>query len=184
MHDASACPRQRWPPTLDVEAYEAASAAVRDAIGDKLILQATSEAVGMYQPAEQMAMVRGLRPEAVSMAIRELVPDDASERDAAEFFAWLGRENISPQYILYSEDEVRRFMDLRRRSVIPGESRVRPLCVGPLQRGADFRARRSVAVFGRRRRRGHSLGVLRFRPARRGVCFDGDSAGRACQGRI
>lgn len=108
--------------TLDVEAYEAASAAVRDAIGDKLILQATSEAVGMYQPAEQMAMVRGLRPEAVSMAIRELVPDDASERDAAEFFAWLGRENISPQYILYSEDEVRRFMDLRRRSVIPGET--------------------------------------------------------------
>ncbi len=107
--------------TLDTDAYRAATAAVRDAVGDDLIIQVTSEAVGLYLPEEQMAMVHEVRPEAVSMAIRELVPDEAHEAPAADFFAWLLRENIMPQYIVYSADEVARFADLRRRGVIPGD---------------------------------------------------------------
>ena len=59
--------------SIDVGAYRDASEAVRDAVGDGLIIQVTSEAVGRFSPAEQMAMVRSLRPEAVSLAIRELV---------------------------------------------------------------------------------------------------------------
>lgn len=107
--------------TLDVDAYRAAIAAVRGAVGDGLIVQATSEAVGIYGPAEQMAMVRALRPEAVSLAIRELCPDAGSEREAAEFFAFLATERIAPQFILYSAEEVERFADLRRRGVVPGD---------------------------------------------------------------
>jgi len=108
--------------TLDVDTYRDAISAIRREVGDRIIIQATSEAVGIYSAAEQMAMVRDLRPEAVSMAIREIVPDDGGEPEAGRFFEWMDRERILPQYILYSADEVERFVDLRRRGVIPGRS--------------------------------------------------------------
>ena len=108
--------------TIDADAYRAATKAVRDAVGHGLIVQATTESVGLYEPPAQMAMVRDLRPEAVSMMIRELVPDAAGETAAAAFFAWLERERIFAQYILFSADEVIRFADLRRRGIVPGDA--------------------------------------------------------------
>lgn len=106
--------------TLDADAYKAAIAAVRREVGQRIVIQVTSEAVGIYKPDEQMAMVRAVKPEAVSLAVREIVPDDAGEKTAADFLAWIAKENICPQYILYSDDDVRRFADLRARGIVPG----------------------------------------------------------------
>ena len=44
--------------TLDPDAYRSAIAAIRRETGDRLVIQATSEAVGIYAPDQQMAMVR------------------------------------------------------------------------------------------------------------------------------
>lgn len=104
---------------LDAETYRSVTAAVRREAGPDLIIQVTTESVGIYLPGYQMAMVRETRPEACSLALREIVPNARSEREAAAFFAWLAAEGISPQYILYTGDEVRRFADLRARGVIP-----------------------------------------------------------------
>jgi uncharacterized protein (DUF849 family) len=103
---------------LDAEAYRAATAAIRRAAGADLIVQITTESVGIYLPGYQMAMVRDVRPEACSIAIRELVATAAAEREAGAFFAWMAAEGVVPQYILYTADEVRRFADLRARGVI------------------------------------------------------------------
>jgi uncharacterized protein (DUF849 family) len=105
--------------TLDADAYRAAIAAIRGALGDKIVIQATSEAVGIYKPAQQMAMVRDLRPEAVSLGVREIVPDAAHEAEAAQFFDWMRKERILPQFILYSADDLARFDDLVARGVVP-----------------------------------------------------------------
>lgn len=107
--------------TLDGDAYREAIAAIRAEVGDRLIVQATTEAVGVYAPEQQMAMVKDVRPEAVSLALRELIPDATHEKPAAEFFTWLHRERILPQYILFSADEVVWFKDLRRRGIVPGD---------------------------------------------------------------
>ncbi len=107
--------------SLDTDRYRAAIRAVRDEVGDDLVIQVTSEAVGVYQPSQQMEMVRDLRPEAVSLAVRELVPDAASESTAAEFFAWAVQERISLQFILYSPEDLTRFNDLVARGIVPGE---------------------------------------------------------------
>ena len=72
--------------------YRPAVDAVRRAVGLSLVLQLTSEAVGIYAPAEQQAMVRELRPEAVSLALREILPDVASEPAGAGFLVWACRE--------------------------------------------------------------------------------------------
>ncbi len=68
---------------LDPGLYRAATAAVRAAAGPDLVVQITTEAVGRFSPAEQMACVRALTPEAVSIALRELVPDEPAEQDGA-----------------------------------------------------------------------------------------------------
>jgi len=107
--------------SLDVGRYKAAIQAIQDAVGDKLIIQVTTEAVGIYTTDQQMNMVEQLKPEAVSMAVREFVPDAASEKAATEFFLMLDQQNIMAQYILYNADEVARFANLRERGIIPGD---------------------------------------------------------------
>lgn len=106
--------------------YREAIAAIRARVGDRLVIQATTEAVGRYTRQEQMAAVRELRPEAVSLSLRELCPDEAAEAEAATFFAWCRRESIWPQYILYSPDDLSRFEQLRRRGLFAEE---RPSCL-------------------------------------------------------
>ena len=107
--------------SLDVDAYRVATAAVRKAVGDDLIIQVTTEAVGVYSIDQQIAMVQQLKPQAVSLAVRELCPTVEDEVRGARFFAWLEKERVAAQYILYSATDIARFDDLRRRGVIPGE---------------------------------------------------------------
>jgi len=104
---------------LDARAYDEALAAIKGLIDDRLVLQITSEAVGQYSPVEQMAVVRTVRPEAVSLALRELAPDAASEPAFAEFLAWLKREHVAPQIIVYSPEEAVRLAGLIQRGLVP-----------------------------------------------------------------
>jgi uncharacterized protein (DUF849 family) len=106
---------------LDAEIYRDATAAVRREAGDDIIVQVTSESAGRYGPDAQMAMVRELRPEAVSFAVSEIIPGPGHEVAAAAFLAWLVGESILPQFVLYSPAEVERYRDLRSRGIIPGE---------------------------------------------------------------
>ena len=59
--------------------------AVRKAVGDELLVQVTSEAAGVYRAAEQMAMVRELAPEAVSVGLREIAVPEIPESELAAF---------------------------------------------------------------------------------------------------
>ncbi|NYH98827.1 3-keto-5-aminohexanoate cleavage protein [Cupriavidus plantarum] len=113
--------------SLEVEDYAPAVAAVRQAVGQALVIQLTTEAVGIYAPAQQMVVVRALRPEAASVAVRELVPtevsgaEEAAEAEAGAFFHWMRDEGVVAQYILYDADDVRRYAALRARGVIPAD---------------------------------------------------------------
>jgi uncharacterized protein (DUF849 family) len=104
---------------LDAQAYRDATQAIRRAVGNTLVIQITTEAAGRYKRAAQMSVVREVRPEAVSIALREIVPDAAAEAEAQAFLAWLRAESVMPQYILYSPDDVTRYRDLLLRGVIP-----------------------------------------------------------------
>ena len=104
---------------LQAQAYADATRAIRQAVGDALVVQVTTESAKRYAPPAQMQVVRDLRPEAASFAIAELLPDARAEVEAAEFFAWVHREAIMAQYILYSPADVLRFHDLRQRGVLP-----------------------------------------------------------------
>ncbi|MEH6544912.1 MAG: 3-keto-5-aminohexanoate cleavage protein [Sneathiella sp.] len=104
--------------TLDVKRYRDATKAIRDQVGDDIVIQATTEAVGIYSADQQMEMVLELQPEAVSLAIKELVPQGGEEK-ARSFFAEMKSLNIMPQFILYSADDLMRCQTLIADGVIP-----------------------------------------------------------------
>lgn len=105
--------------TLDVQAYRTAIEAIQRNVGGEVVIQVTTEACGVYSADAQMALVRDLKPEAVSVALRELCADEQAESTAAEFYAWMDAEKICAQHILYSPQEVLRFESLRQRGIIP-----------------------------------------------------------------
>ncbi len=104
---------------LDADAYRAAFAAIEGAVGNGLVLQMTSEALGVYAPAAQMAVVEAVRPEAVSLALRELCPTAAEEQPFADFLLRLKAIGTVPQMIVYSAEEFARLTALMRRGLVP-----------------------------------------------------------------
>lgn len=122
--------------TLDVDQYRASIEAVRQAVGNRLVVQVTTESAGSYGAEQQMNMVRELRPEAVSLALNELCPR-GGEAEAGRFFGWLRRESIWPQYILYSAAELKRFDALRSRGIFGEEHPFCLLVLGSYVRKVD-----------------------------------------------
>ncbi|MHA1158668.1 MAG: 3-keto-5-aminohexanoate cleavage protein [Alphaproteobacteria bacterium] len=103
---------------LDADLYREALVAIRGEIGDRMVLQITTEAVGRYQPQEQMAVALEVRPEAVSLALRELCGEAEQERAFATFMGDLRALHIAPQIILYDAADVQRLASLTERDVL------------------------------------------------------------------
>lgn len=104
---------------LDAQAYQDATAAIRRAVGQSLVVQITTEAAQVYEPPAQMAVVRDTRPEAVSIGLRELLKPEVSEAELHSFFSWLLQENIMTQIILYNDEDVAHWQRLRAQGIAP-----------------------------------------------------------------
>ena len=107
--------------SLDAERYRSAINAIRQQVGEELIIQITTEAVGIYSREQQIQTVAQVRPEAVSLAIREISPSGVDEKVSAEFFSFLQRERIAPQYILYDKEDILHFKNLLARGIVPDD---------------------------------------------------------------
>jgi uncharacterized protein (DUF849 family) len=95
--------------SLDAGRYRDAIAAIEEEVGGELLLQITTEAVGMYSVAEQVDVVKSVVPAAASVAFREIKSE--GEDRAAAFFAWASEAEVAIQHILYSADELTCFAD-------------------------------------------------------------------------
>ena len=105
--------------SLDVEGYRTALRAVRAAVGEAMVLQITSEAAGRYRAAEQMAMVRAVRSEAVSIGLRELDQPEIGDGGLGRFFGELAQQRVMTQVILYDVADLRRWQALRTAGTVP-----------------------------------------------------------------
>ena len=104
---------------LDPEVYRATIGRICQQVGDRLVLQITSESIGRYSPAEQRAAVLKTNPEAVSLALRELAPEEADEKDFCDFLRKLKQMRIWPQIILYTPAEAERLGAMLKQGLIP-----------------------------------------------------------------
>lgn len=136
---------------LDAGLYREASDAVRRAAGADFVVQITTEAVGRFSPAEQADVVRQVRPEAVSIAVKEMIPDASAEAAARDLYAWALAGGIAVQHIVYSPDELEWTLDLIRRGVLPGERYSLMFPLGRYAAGQESHPAEIVPLIGRLR---------------------------------
>jgi len=108
--------------SLDARRYRDALRAIRDRIQDRLVVQVTTESCDTYTPQQQMELVRELRPEAVSVALRELLPHPELIKDVRDFSTWSRANGVMVQCILHTPDDASRYSELRNRGVLGDES--------------------------------------------------------------
>jgi uncharacterized protein (DUF849 family) len=106
--------------SLDPDIYKDVLSAVREVVGQDMVLQMTTEAGGIFDRETQMAAARAVRPEAISLALREIAPDQRHDGELAEFLGWMRKEGIAPQVILYDRGDLIRLLDLARLGTIDG----------------------------------------------------------------
>ncbi len=78
-----------------------------------MLIQVTSEAVGIYTPAQQVECIKAVNPQMASMALREISSDFTEPEYARQFFEWCLDNDVHIQHIVYSAEELQRFLDYR-----------------------------------------------------------------------
>lgn len=89
---------------LDAGLYRELLAEMAITVPDMLV-QITTEAVGMYSPDQQRTLVHDVMPNAVSVSLREMLADGATKA-TQEFYHWAHASDISVQHILYDEADI------------------------------------------------------------------------------
>ncbi|MEE9588021.1 MAG: 3-keto-5-aminohexanoate cleavage protein [Hyphomicrobiaceae bacterium] len=92
---------------------------IEHATNGDLIVQATTETVGRYTPSDIIKLTKELQPEAISIALSELVPGAKEEAEAQKFLTWLDNADVWLQLILYTGDDVHRLWALQEKGVVP-----------------------------------------------------------------
>lgn len=111
---------------LDAGMYRELITELASSVPDMLV-QITTEAVGVYNSDQQRELVRSVMPKFVSIALKEII-DGTDENTVRKFFAWTKESNISVQHILYTSHELQKFIEFVARGVIP-EQQVEALFV-------------------------------------------------------
>ena len=104
---------------LDADRYRRLLERLQKVVPD-MYLQVTSEAAGIYEAPEQQAMVQALKPQYVSVAMREMVRNPNDWAQATHFYSWADNNNVNIQHILYSTDELKSFLSAIAAGSIPG----------------------------------------------------------------
>ncbi len=107
--------------TLDHAVYAPVLRELEAAVGDKMLLQVSSEGAGRYHSGEQLEEMKRLAPHCLSCGLREIINDQHDYAAGNAFFSDLHREGVLVQYILYSPAEVEWYETLCAEGVIPGK---------------------------------------------------------------
>ena len=95
-----------------------------------MLVQVTSEAVGRYTPEQQTAVVRAVHPRMASMGLREITGQFTHTDIARAFFAWCDDNAVHLQHILFSREDLQRFLAYREQGIIPQTQRCLMLVLG------------------------------------------------------
>ncbi|MEM1376023.1 MAG: 3-keto-5-aminohexanoate cleavage protein [Pseudomonadota bacterium] len=109
---------------LDARRYLSLISALRRRCGDALITQITTEAVDRYAPSQQRALVREVKPEAVSIALRELFSKSDEQHENYEFLQWAYEKHIAIQWIIYDQAELKLIAAMINAGVVPRDAQL------------------------------------------------------------
>ena len=88
-----------------------------------MLIQMTTEAVGIYTPDQQVECVKTVLPEMASVALKEITTNFTKLEFARDFYHWAVEAGIHIQHILYSAEDLARFRQLKDNGIIPLDHR-------------------------------------------------------------
>ncbi len=88
-----------------------------------MLVQITSEAVGIYTPEQQIECIQAVKPEMASMVLREISSNFEQPEYAQRFFEWCDNNRVHIQHILFSAEDFEHFLDYREHGIIPAGHR-------------------------------------------------------------
>ena len=104
-----------------------------------MLVQITSEAVGVYSPAQQVDCIQRVTPQMASMGLREISSNFEQPGPARQFFEWCDDNRVHIQHILFSAKDLEHFLDYRERGIIPAGRRCVLFVLG--RYNADFQSK-------------------------------------------
>lgn len=108
--------------TLDHAIYAPVLRDLKMAVGDRMLLQVSSESAGRYQPADQIDQMKRLAPHCLSLGLGEIIGKRKDYSAGHTFLSELHQAGVLVQYILYSPAEVEWYEKLCVEGVIPGKA--------------------------------------------------------------
>lgn len=130
---------------LDAKRYQTLLNRLKEAVPD-MYLQVTSEAAGIYTAHEQQAIMRALKPQYVSVAMREMVRDTGDWTQASKFYTWANDNQVSVQHILYSPSELENFLNAVSVGYIVGQHHLLQFVLGNYE-GSSVSDPRDISSF-------------------------------------
>ena len=85
----------------------------------EMLVQMTTESVGRYAPSQQADSVYSVKPEMISMAVREMAPENSDLALAQRFYHWTQDNQVHVQHIVFDSDDLERLFSLQSQGVIP-----------------------------------------------------------------
>lgn len=116
--------------SLNVSQYSELLALAAKKLGADFPVQVTTEAFGKYEASEQMDLIKQLRPQFASVAVREIVRQPEDEIAASQFYEWCSKEHIGIQHILYSDTDLKQFLEFKNRGIIPANNQAVIMVLG------------------------------------------------------
>jgi 3-keto-5-aminohexanoate cleavage enzyme len=107
---------------LDAGLYRELIAEMKHRAPDMLV-QITTETVGVYTPVQQVDCVQAVVPEMASVALKEMTSNFTDLAFAKRFYAWTIEAGVHIQHILFSDEELIQFLKLKQNGVIPASHR-------------------------------------------------------------
>lgn len=102
---------------LDTGLYAELLAELARVVPD-MAVQVTTESQGHYAPAEMRAVMDGLQPDGVSVAVREMLADGESAA-VRDFYGQMTDRGIAVQHILFDTNDAARLCRLIRAGFLP-----------------------------------------------------------------
>jgi len=107
---------------LDAGLYQELIAEMQRRAPDMLV-QITTEATGVYTPAQQVACIQTVVPEIASVCLKEITSNFSQLDFARRFYHWSSEAGVHIQHILFSGEELSQFVKLKNSGVIPSSHR-------------------------------------------------------------
>ena len=115
--------------TIDAMRYRNLLDKLEPQVSD-MYLQVTSESAGIYDAPQQQDMMRTLKPQYVSVALREMVRKPENWHAASTFYAWAAANDVQIQHIVYSPQELQQLLNAIEKGSIPGHAHLLQFVLG------------------------------------------------------